>query len=146
MIQQQEEQVKEFIHNFLYKQESDIIAETLRQQFRCGYCWHFANILRDTFHRGELYWTAPFGHIVWYDNITKKYYDIEGEYEQNKHDAFYMIPIKYLGEYIRSFMHIKNDGHIEKSLKKSELIEIVKSYCSLNNLEYNKDIENYMMN
>ena len=139
----QREQIDEFIYEFLYKQNREEIAEIIRKQFRSGYCWHFANILRDTFHRGELIWTAPFGHIVWYDNITDKYYDIEGEYDPKKTDVLYMIPISYLGEHIREFMHIPNDGHVEKTSTKQDLIDIVKKYCDDNHLIYDYEIEEY---
>ena len=142
---QQEDQISEFIFEFLYKQKKESIAEIIRTQFRNGYCWHFANILRDTFHRGEIVWTAPLGHMVWYDPYTDKYYDIEGEYLQSKHDVFYMIPSRYLGEHIREFMHIPNDGHIEKVSKVSDLIEIVKTYCNDNNILYSNKIEEYFV-
>lgn len=140
---QQEDQIIEFINNFLYHQNNEESAEIIRKQFRAGYCWHFANILKDTFHRGIIEWVAPFGHIVWYDTITKKYYDIEGEYNPKTTDVHYMIPVSYLGEAVRGFMHIPNDGHKEKMMKKTDLIEIVKQYCFTNNILYDKNIEKY---
>lgn len=143
MIEQQKDQIEEFIYDFLNHQGYVENAEILRRQFRNGYCWHFANILKDTFHRGQLYWTAPLGHIVWGDPVTGKYYDIEGEYVEDKHDVFYMIPTNYLGVGIRSFMHIPNDGHKESNYSRSELIEVVKSYCNYNNILYDKEIEKY---
>lgn len=131
------EEVTEFITDFLYHQHKDEIAVNLIQQFRCGYCYHFAMILKHTFHRGSVCWAAPFGHIVWQD-IDQTIYDIEGKYSG---EAFYFIPIEYLGESIRDFLHISNDQH--DGAKKSELIDIVKKYCEDNNIVYNKNIESY---
>ena len=141
--EQQQDQIEEFIFSFLNHQKSAESSEIIRKQFRTGYCWHFANILRDTFHRGRIYWTAPLGHMVWGDPASGKYYDIEGEYIEDQHDVFYMIPTDFLGVGIRSFMHIPNDGHVESIYSRKELIEVVKTYCNYNNILYDKEIEKY---
>lgn len=41
-------QVLEFIADFIYHQ-GGMNAEIIQNLFAAGYCWHFANILRDTF-------------------------------------------------------------------------------------------------
>lgn len=145
MEEDQRQQIEEFIFEFLNKQGSVEKAEVIRKQFRSGYCWHFANMLKDVFHRGELLWTAPLGHIVWFDPISNRYYDIEGEYEPEKHDVFYMIPVSYLGFGIRFFMHIPNDGHREVTYNRKDLVDIVKKYCDTNNILYNEKIEQYFI-
>ena len=131
------DQILDFITDFLYHQNNDVTAEKLIIQFRTGYCYHFACILRDTFHRGLVCWAAPFGHIVWKD-IDGSIYDIEGEYNG---EAFYFIPVWYLGEYIREFMHINLDNHPAST--KQELIDIIKKFCNDTGEEYNKNIENH---
>lgn len=133
-------EVLEFITEFLYHQHKDEIAAILHDQFRSGYCYHFAYMLRDTFHRGIVCWAAPFGHIVWKD-IDDTTYDVEGKYIG---EAFYFIPVFYLGETVRDFLHIKTDQH--KPATKQELINIMKRYCSDNNIDYNEKVESYLSN
>ena len=130
-------EVTEFITDFLYHQHDEKAVETLIKQFRAGYCYHFAFLLRDTFHRGVVCWAAPFGHIVWQD-IDGKRYDIEGEYSG---EAFYFIPVILLGEYVRDFLHIRTDQH--PPAKKQTLINIIKEYCKNTGIEYNENVENY---
>ena len=83
------EKIIEFIGNF-YKSndKSHEECEVIRKQFRNGYCYHFAVILRDLFPGGEMCIAAPFGHIVYvYENIP---YDVEGVYDGEATD---FIPI-----------------------------------------------------
>lgn len=133
-----EDEVLEFITQFLYHSQNDEIAGNLITQFRSGYCYHFAYMLRDTFHRGVVCWAAPFGHIVWKD-IDQKVYDIEGEYHG---EAFYFIPTYYLGELVRDFLHIPTDRHPHAT--KDQLIDIMKNYCADNCMVYNKNVERYL--
>ena len=130
-----ENEVLDFITNFLYHQSKDIAVEVLLKQFKQGYCYHFASILRDTFHRGVVCWAAPTGHIVWKD-IDGNYYDIEGKYNGS---ALYFIPVWYLGEYVREFLHITTDNHPNST--KQKLLDIVKKYCDDNKLVYDENIE-----
>lgn len=97
-------QVLGFIDNFYNSFRGN--QEHLRSLFRSGYCWHFAHVLKSTFNRGEVCWTAPFGHFVWLD-IDNIPYDIEGIYFG---DAEYFVPEKYLGDTIKDFQHIPGEG------------------------------------
>ena len=75
--------------------------EILRQQFRGGYCYYFAHMLKLAFSRGEVCWCAPFGHFCWVDT-DRKPYDCEGYYYG---EADYLIPEHYLGEALNDFLH-----------------------------------------
>ena len=52
-----DKQVLSFINDF---REDD---KSIRQKFCAGYCYYFAVMLKDAFHRGEICWCAPLGHI-----------------------------------------------------------------------------------
>lgn len=101
--------IKEFTEHTVYqpnipnadKRTPEIIEDILYDQFACGYCYHFAYMLQATFHRGEIVWTAPFGHIAWQD-IDGHVYDINGTYTG---EAEYFIPIRYIQTYISDFTH-----------------------------------------
>ena len=97
--------VIEFICNFNWhgKNSSDEV-EIIRKQFRAGYCFYFANILKIAFGRGEVCWCAPYGHICWVDDDGFPY-DIEGVCDS---DCDYFIPVSYMGDTILDFMHIPN--------------------------------------
>ena len=93
-------QVLYFIANFLYHCGVDA-DETIIEQFRAGYCLHFAMILEKMFPGGEICWCAPFGHMVYmYKDIP---YDIEGV---NASDCDEYIPISFIKEGLKDFMHI----------------------------------------
>lgn len=100
-------QVLNFIEDFyaLHTPEDKMeeYDEYLRKKFMAGYCWHFAHILKATFNRGQVCWTAPYGHFVWVD-IDKTPYDIEGVYFG---EAKYFIPESFLGNAIDDFKHIR---------------------------------------
>ncbi len=117
--------------------------EILRKKFRAGYCWHFAHILKDTFGRGEICWTAPFGHMVFLDSDNTAY-DIEGRYEKDDHECFYLIPESYLGSFINEFTHVR--GSIVPTSTKQDLTRIVKKYCKDHHEEYDESIEDYFCN
>ena len=131
--------VLEFIDDFLNYQSDELAYEVLHTQFRSGYCYHFAQILRYTFHRGTVCWAAPFGHIVWKD-IDGNIYDIEGLYDG---EAFYFIPLEYIGMAVRDFMRINSDDY--NGTTKSELINIIKLYCKETGTEYIDSIEDYFL-
>lgn len=78
------------------------LQESIRSQFRAGYCYYFALMLKDAFERGTICWCAPFGHIVWVDDDGIPY-DIEGVYDG---EAEYYIPISYIQEGIADFKHV----------------------------------------
>lgn len=124
----------EFINNF----RGD--SEEIRSKFRNGYCYYFAKMLQMTYSRGEVFWTAPFGHFVWVDSTDDKAYDIEGLYEMKDHDAYYLIPEEKLGIYINDFMPNRK-GCIPA--EKADLIKIVKDYCESRHIEYHSEIEKY---
>lgn len=152
-IHNPENEVETFINDFMMhaigksaieqKSTDDELAEHIRYHFRSGYCWHFAQMLKATFNRGIICWTAPFGHIVWYDNKTDDYYDIEGRYNG---EARYMIPERYLGEYANAYRHISKEYDEKYSPKDKEiLIKIMKHYCRTNQIEYDNSVEVYFI-
>ena len=125
--------------------------ESLREKFRCGYCYYFAHMLQTAFNRGTVCWAAPFGHFVWVDEDADKYatdydkikvYDIEGKYNPKDHDTFYLIPEKYLGEHVRDFLHTPESRKFKGS-SKTDLINIIKNYCNDSQEEYFDEIEDY---
>lgn len=124
----------EFIHDFLTHQGSDK-AEILRSQFRAGYCYYFAHILKTAFKRGSVCWAAPFGHFVWKDEDGISY-DVEGLYtgEYKK-----LIPEYYLGSAVQDFLHIQ---HLIHNTSQEEIQHIINKYkedqkkCSINLQKY----------
>ncbi len=143
-IKNPETDIEKFINNFMGGNFANPdTQEKLRQKFRAGYCWHFAHILKDTFNRGKVCWTAPFGHMVFLDSDNRAY-DIEGKYIEKDHECFYLIPESYLGKFINEFTHTKEDFMPVST--KQDLINIVKKYCNDNHIEYHKDIEDYFCN
>ena len=96
-------QVLYFIFDMQYR---DVINESdvIRQLFHNGYCYYFANMLKIAFNRGEVCWAAPYGHFVWQDN-DGICYDIEGV---TISEADYFIPVSYIGDGIKDFLHIRD--------------------------------------
>ena len=109
-----------FIANFLYH-NGTANSELIHNQFRAGYCLHFAMILKDMFKDGEICWCAPYGHMVYMHNNVP--YDIEGV---NYSDCYYYIPISYIKNGIKDFMHIPGVGfctsekYIQNAIKRYE--------------------------
>ena len=97
-------EVLEFISQFYNKFTGD--EDSLRMQFRAGYCWHFAHMLKATFDRGEVCWAAPFGHFVWCDTDGTPY-DVEGLYCG---EASCFVPESYMGNALLDFKHIPGKG------------------------------------
>lgn len=98
------EKILWFVANFVYAQGYNN-ADCISNQFRAGYCLHFAIILKNMFKEGEICWCAPFGHIAYVqDGIP---YDIEGVCTS---DCEYYIPISYIKEGIRDFVRIPGVG------------------------------------
>lgn len=110
-----------FIAEFLTATGTDLRnMETIRQLFRAGYCYYFAQILKDAFPGGEVSWAAPSGHIVYvYQGIP---YDIEGVYQGEATD---MIPIVYLARAIDDFRHIPD---VVYNATEQELAKIMLDY------------------
>lgn len=111
-------QILYFIANFIY--HNGIEAESIiMDQFRAGYCLHFAMILSEMFKSGEVCWCAPFGHMVYVHNGIP--YDIEGV---NDSDCDYYIPISYIKKGIKDFMHVPgvsfnaSEEYIQNAIKK----------------------------
>ena len=95
--------VIDFIINFNWHDKGkEEMQEVIRHQFRAGYCYHFALILKDAFQRGEICWCAPFGHICWVDDDGIPY-DIEGVCES---DCDYYIPISYIKDGLDDFKRV----------------------------------------
>lgn len=91
-----DKQVLSFIDDF---REDD---KSIRQKFCAGYCYYFAVMLKDAFHRGEICWCAPLGHICWVDDNGVPY-DIDGVCDS---DCNFFIPIRYIREGIEDFRHV----------------------------------------
>ncbi len=113
-------EVLEFIWNFLHFQGISA-TDVIHHQFRNGYCWHFAHILKSTFQRGTVCWAAPFGHFVWRDE-SEVPYDIEGVYLG---EAEEFIPEEYLGRHIQDFLRIP--GEISNT-SEEEIRKIIENY------------------
>lgn len=130
--------VELFINQFMAQ---CVVPEYLRTQFRSGYCWHFAHILLDTFERGSVVWTAPFGHVCWEDT-DGTVYDIEGEYHG---EAYYFIPEDFIMKispiHMRTFRHLPNDKTITP---KGELVRIMQEYCKAYDEIYDSEAESYL--
>lgn len=99
-ILKQHAEIYQFIEDFrsnVGKNEDAIIY-----QFTNGYCYHFAHMLKQLFHEGEVCWVAPYSHFVYvFDGVP---YDIRGVYDS---DYDYFIPEVYLGDLITDFQHIE---------------------------------------
>lgn len=134
------EEILEFIENYrtCWGEFPDDAAETVRRLHRNGFCWHFAQMLKVTFERGEVCWAAPFAHMVWVDEDGTPY-DIEGTYVG---EAIYFIPEYYIRRYIQDFKHIP--GQVRISPTETELIHTVQRYCHDQKLAYDAYIERLM--
>lgn len=131
MCPEADDTVLQFITDFTcHSASSEAEYEIIRHTFRAGYCWHFAHILKDTFKRGEVCWTAPFGHFVWVDDNGVPY-DVEGV---NFGEQAYNIPESYLGDKIRDFTHIPGETIPETTDK--EVYEIIRKYEDDNQLPH----------
>ena len=109
-------------------------CENIRRQYRAGYCYYFANMLKAAFNRGEICWASPFSHIVWVDEDDIAY-DIEGVHNS---ECNYYIPIRYLGDTIKGFKHIRG---LEYITTKEELTKIVQQYEK--DMGYENNTTNY---
>ena len=114
------EKILWFIANFVYHQGVNN-ADCIHEQFRSGYCLHFAIILKNMFKKGEICWCAPFGHIAYVEDGIP--YDIEGICTS---DCEYYIPISYIKEGIRDFVRVPgasfnaDEEYIQNAIKRYE--------------------------
>lgn len=115
-----------YYHSLSFYDDIEQHCECLRKQFRAGYCYHFAMMLKDSFNRGEICWAAPFSHIVWVDEDDTAY-DIEGVYES---ECEYLIPVSYLGSALGGFKHVRGLEYLVTEQLIKETIE-----------RYKKDLE-----
>ena len=127
-----DEEVMIFIANILF--HNDEYNEQVRSLFRAGYCYHFANMLKDTFQRGRVCVAGPYSHVIWEDTNGCTY-DIEGVSD----DYEFLVPIEeVLGK--GGFTHLPSSGIVtskeefERLKEKYTKIPLspVKSLCSEN--------------
>ena len=97
-------QVIGFINDFLSYQEDAEAAHALQDQFRSGYCYHFALMLKGLFDRGQVVWLAPYEQIGWQDD-DGVVYTVGGVYQDDGEP----IPVSWLGDAIRDFAHISGE-------------------------------------
>lgn len=126
---QSNSQVLEFINKFITKQKDIKSREVIYNQFRNGYCYYFAIILKNAFNRGEICIAYPFGHIVWIDDGIP--YDIGGVYDGESTE---FIPISYLGNLIEDFMHVPGKNHFAST---DDIKRIYEAYT----LDKNKGVD-----
>ena len=120
------EQVLGFIYDFRMHSagvfgKPEEAEEIIRNQFRNGYCYYFAHMLKLAFGRGEVCIAAPIGHFVWMDD-NKIPYDIEGV---NESDCDCYIPESFLGDMVKDFLHVHGVGY---GTTKEEIDDLIKRY------------------
>ena len=120
------EKILWFIANFLYAQGSNNV-DCIHDQFRSGYCLHFAIILKNMFKKGEICWCAPFGHIVYLEDDIP--YDIEGVCTSSCEEY---IPISYIKEGVRDFVRIPG---VSFNASEEYIQDAIKRYKENNNIE-----------
>ena len=124
--------VEKFIKNM-------VCSKDIEDRFLAGFCWHFAHLLKDTFGRGEVCLAAPFSHFVFVDTDEKKW-DAGGEYVG---EAYYFIPEHYLPEKeLVTYRHVP--GQTSEGMGRTECISMMKAYCKMNRLTYDKTVEDYL--
>lgn len=111
-----DKQVLSFIDDF---REDD---KSIRQKFCAGYCYYFAVMLKDAFHRGEICWCAPLGHICWVDDNGVPY-DIDGVCDS---DCNFFIPIRYIREGLEDFRHVPGRGF---NASKEYIETAIQTFC-----------------
>lgn len=123
------EQVLGFIYDFRMHSvgvfgKPEEIEEIIRNQFRNGYCYYFAHMLKLAFGRGEVCIAAPIGHFVWMDT-NQVPYDIEGV---NESDCDCYIPESFLGSMVKDFLHVPGVSH---HTTKEEIQNLIHQYSKL---------------
>lgn len=103
-------EVLKFLQNFQFNLFSDqlpigIINDLLIQQFRQGYCWHFAHLLKQTFQRGDVQLCLPgWQHFVWTDEDGTSY-DIDGVFDAIEFGISDSFLEKQYPKYLETFKH-----------------------------------------
>ena len=128
--------ILKFINDFKVHDTHGVIEDT----FTGGYCYYFAQILKQAFPNGVVCLAAPFGHFVYLaPNCTA--YDVTGEYAG---EALYFIPEDKLdSDVIQDFKHIPNVKY--KAPTREDCIQIIKKYCKSHNLIYSPKCESYLL-
>lgn len=108
--------VLNFIENFNAK------SVTLFNVFNDDYCYYFANMLKEAFERGGVYWSPYEDRIVWVDTNDVAY-DVGGVCT----GLTEVIPIEYLGRLVHNFRYIKT-RYIPAN-------EMLWNWCKENNVE-----------
>lgn len=114
--------VLRFIAEFRYHDglKSEAVVDPL---FLTGYCYYFAVMLKEAFHRGIICCNGR-SHIVWLDGTNQETdiaYDITGVYL----DYEVLIPVKGMGLAIFDFMHVPGLGH---NTSAEEIESLVNTY------------------
>lgn len=125
-------EVLKFIDDFVGRAGENTIPQDLfRDVFRNGYCWHFAHMLKSTFHRGEVCWVAPYSHMAWVDDNGCPY-DIEGVCST---EALYFIPEYYLDDNeLYGYKHIDDDNPSEDFTEDHQIWNVIRAYETENEL------------
>ena len=132
----QKEQVQKFMDIFFAGDGNG----KMQERYICGYCWHFANMMLDTFRRGYVALAAPFSHFVWVDTDGTPW-EAGGIYDG---EAFYFIPQDILPEEeLTTFRHVP--GETSQGMAKEHAIGLMKSYCRKEGIAYDAKAEDYLV-
>jgi hypothetical protein len=123
--------VLQFIADFIYMHSlKPSHAELIRKQFHCGYCYHFASMLKNSFKRGNVCVCGSIGHFVWCDDNGIPY-DIEGV---NETECECYIPESYIPEdLVEDFIHIPGKPTSSTCERVQELVKSYKN-CQQNKI------------
>lgn len=83
--QRADKQILSFIADFAHVEKEE--SKLLSKKFKFGYCYYFANMLYNTFERGELRITSTKDHIFWKDDYGVSY-DIDGVFVDTKDSQY----------------------------------------------------------
>lgn len=123
--------------SFIDKFRND--SRDIVELFESGYCYYFANLLKEAFGRGKIVLAAPYPHICWMD-IDGNVYDINGMINDPEIELY--IPIKYLSDTdIANFKHV-----LTEKINMSDISDIndlmfryAKILCSSYNFIFKED-------
>lgn len=99
-------------------------SSDLYEVFVNGYCFYFANMLREAFNGGDVCWSVGRGHVVWVDDNDVAY-DISGVY----YDFDQLVSVDYLGALVNDFKHngwkyTVPDSRISKWCAENKVLDI----------------------
>ncbi len=92
--------VLRFIHNFVWNMPY-FYQKGLEDNFRDGYSYYFALMLKEAFPEGCIVWCVPYSYIAF--EYNSHVYDIRGTYDGG---ACMFIPVDRLGKHLDIFKHI----------------------------------------